>query len=173
LGLQPQTVNAIVPPHLPKTEIDQEPLDAIPVLTRWVRGTLVLIAAGLATVFAVAWWLDPYKDGRVWRMETHTQLGLPPCTFKQLTGLPCPSCGMTTSFALLVRGDVWHSLQANSVGTVLAVFCLALIPWSLACAIRGRPWFVISLERALTHLVIAFLILMMVRWLVVLGLRLL
>jgi hypothetical protein len=155
------------------TEIDQEPVDAIPVLARWVRGTLVLIALGLVTVFGVAWWLDPYKGGKVWRMETHTQLGLPPCTFKELTGLPCPSCGMTTSFALLVRGDVWHSLQANSVGTVLALFCLALIPWSLVCAIWGRPWFVVSLERALTRVVIGFLILMMVRWLVILGLKLL
>ena len=51
-------------------------------------------------------------------METHRQLGLPPCTFKEMTGLPCPSCGMTSSFALLVRGDVMNSLRANAVGTL-------------------------------------------------------
>ena len=35
-------------------------------------------------------------------MGTHQQLGLPPCNFVTLTGYPCPACGMTTSFALLV-----------------------------------------------------------------------
>jgi hypothetical protein len=103
-------------------------------------------------------------------METHTQLKLPPCTFKTLTHLPCPSCGMTTSFALLVRGDVGNSLRANAVGTLLAVFCLALIPWGLACAAWGRPFLVVSLERALTRVVVVFLVLMLARWVIVLGL---
>ena len=31
---------------------------------------------------------------------------MPPCNFVLMTGKPCPSCGMTTSFALLVRGDI-------------------------------------------------------------------
>ena len=50
-------------------------------------------------------------------MATHTQLGMPPCNFVVMTGKPCPACGMTTSFALLVRGDVGASLRANWAGT--------------------------------------------------------
>ena len=128
------------------------------------------IAAGLVVVFAIAAWLDPYDaNGRALQMETHRQLGLPPCTFFTLTGgLPCPSCGMTTSFALFMHGDLWNSLRANAVGTVLAAFCLALVPWSLVCAVRGRTYFVVSLERALTKIVLVFLTLMLVRWGVVL-----
>jgi hypothetical protein len=103
------------------------------------------------------------------RMETHRQLGLPPCTFYLMTELPCPSCGMTTSFALLVRGDIMNSLKANAVGTLLAMFGLAIIPWGLACAVCGRSFFVISLERALVTVIVFFLTLLLLRWVIVLG----
>src|SRR5262245_6202429 len=127
------------------------------------------MAVALLTVFAVALWLDPYhKDGQPRTMETHRQLGLPPCTFKAVTGLPCPSCGMTTSFALLMHGDVLNSLWANPVGTLLAVFCLALIPWSLASAYLGRPLFILSVEIALMRFLVVLISLMFFRWVIVL-----
>jgi hypothetical protein len=153
---------------LPAEQNDQ-PLDAIPVLSLWVRGTLVAMTVGLLAVFGIAIWLRPYDEaGRPLTQATHRQLGLPPCTFYDKTGLPCPSCGMTTSFALLMHGDVWHSLRANWVGTLLAAFCLALIPWNLASAVRGKPLWIWSLERALTRLVIIFLVLLFLRWAIVL-----
>jgi hypothetical protein len=140
-------------------------------LEGWVRVALAAIAAGLVVVFGIALWLQPYDaEGQPLRMETHRQMGLPPCTFYTVTGLPCPSCGMTTSFALLVRGDLWNSMKANAVGTLLATFWLALLPWSVVCAIRGRLFLVGSLERALTVAVLAFLVLLLVRWVIVLGL---
>jgi hypothetical protein len=169
--LHAQKGNAIVPPQLSTAELDQEPMMALPVLNRWVRGTLIVIALGLVAVFVIAILLNPYQGGETWRMGTHTQLGLPPCTFKTLTGLPCPSCGMTTSFALLVRGDVRHSMQANWVGTLLAVLWMAIIPWSILSAALGRPLFMISIERTLTKLVIGFVVIMMLRWVIVIGLR--
>ncbi|NBO19844.1 MAG: DUF2752 domain-containing protein, partial [Proteobacteria bacterium] len=39
-------------------------------------------------------WLTPDARG----LGTHEQLGLPPCGFYLWYGLPCPSCGMTTSW---------------------------------------------------------------------------
>jgi hypothetical protein len=162
---------------LPMNDESAEILDAQPVLNNWVRGSLLGIAGGLLTVFGIALWLNPYKDGRTWQMETHRQLGLPPCTFKVITarmnggqGLPCPSCGMTTSFALLVRGDVWNSLRANAVGTLLAVFCLAMIPWSLASAYWKRPLFIVSIEQAFLRVLVVFVLLMLTRWFIVLAL---
>jgi hypothetical protein len=76
---------------------------------------------------------------------------------------------MTTSFALLIRGDVWNSLKANAVGTLLAAFCLFLIPWSLVSTLLKRPVFIVSIERALTRLVVVFLVLMLIRWAIILA----
>jgi hypothetical protein len=137
-------------------------------LHRWVRVALVGIAALWVGVFAVACLLDPYRDGRVWLEETHRQLLLPPCTFKQLANLPCPSCGMSSSFALLVRGDLWHSVQANVVGAGLALVGLAAIPWSLVSAWRGRWLFIRRLEPVLIRLIVVFFVAMFVRWGIVL-----
>ena len=148
-----------------------EVLEVIPVLRAWVRGSLIGLALALLAVFAVAIWLNPYNDdGSPRSMATHRQMGLPPCTFFATTGLPCPSCGMTTSFALLMHGDLVNSLRANAVGTLLAGFCLLLIPWSLTSAVRQRTLFVRSLDRTLTVVVLGFLSMMLLRWAIVLGL---
>ena len=137
----------------------------------WVRLLLVGIIVGLFAVFSVAWWLNPYADdGSARRMATHQQLGLPPCTFVDVTGVPCPACGMTTSFALLVRGDVVNSLRANWVGTLLASFCALAIPWALVSIVRGKPLIVRSLEKALIGVIVTLLVLMFVRWAVVVWL---
>lgn len=172
LPLQPAGRVAIVPAPLKTTETSEQALDVIPVLGPWVRGSLVGIALGLAGVFGIAAWLNPYNgDGTPLRMGTHSQLGLPPCSFYELTRVPCPSCGMTTSFAFFVQGDLRNSLRANAVGTALAVGCLAFIPWCIASALCKRPLFIISLERALLWTVAIFLSLLLLRWLVVVGMR--
>jgi hypothetical protein len=146
----------------------EEPVPVIPLLQGWVRCSLVAIVVILGGVFTIALTLDPYRGGEVWTEGTHQQLGLPECNFKKLTGRPCPSCGMTTSFALLVHGDLWNSLRANAVGTVLALVCLAVIPWGVLCAVRGRLYLVYSIEGTLVRLVVLLLILMLVRWGIVL-----
>jgi hypothetical protein len=134
---------------------------------------LVGVALGLTALFGVARYLNPYKtDGSARRMETHRQLGLPECTFKKMTGVPCPSCGMTTSFALTVRGDLYDAAQANSVGMLLALTLLAAVPWCIASAIRERTLFMRSAERTLMVMVLGLLGLMLLRWAVVVGMKL-
>ena len=134
-------------------------------LAWYVRTFLASLVVALSTIFGVAASLHPYaEDGTAKTMETHTQLGLPKCNMVQLTGKPCPACGMTTSFSLLVHGDVWSSMKANWVGTLLAAFCLCLIPWAAVGAARGCYLFIRSAELLTTIFVCLLLVLMLGRW---------
>lgn len=137
----------------------------------WVRGGLLAAVFLSLAVFAVAWSLDPYRGGHVWLEETHTQLGMPACTFRKMTGQPCPSCGMTSSFALFVRGDLLHSLQANAAGTFLAMISLLFICWGLSTAVAGRMIWLHAWERVTAWLFLSFVAVMLVRWGIVLLLR--
>jgi len=134
----------------------------------WVRLALVAMVLCWIAVFAVAMRLDPYQDGKVWLEETHRQLGLPECTFKSITKLPCPSCGMTSAFALLVRGDLWNALQANAVGAGLALLGAAFVPWSLISVCRGRWLWFRRIEDVFVRLTVVFLVAMFARWGIVL-----
>ncbi|MCA9063629.1 MAG: DUF2752 domain-containing protein [Planctomycetaceae bacterium] len=123
------------------------------VMPRMTTSERVLIAmAGMAVLvlFGVALYLTPDSRG----FGTHEQLGLPPCTFKTLCGKPCPHCGMTTSFSLLVRGQFNASVQANPSGILLASLLVMLVPWTFGCSWTGR-WLVV--RNPLTWLVRGFL----------------
>lgn len=138
-------------------------------LRLWVRGTLVLVALALATVFALAAWINPYgRDGRPATMATHRQLGLPACDFLVLTGRPCPACGLTTSFAFTVRGDAINAARANWVGLLMAAFLMLAVPWAVASAVAGRALLVRNLEAALIGVLFTLYGLLIVRWAVVL-----
>lgn len=144
------------------------------------RFACLLGAFLLAGVLAVAVWLNPYLDdagealpgGMGRTMGTHRQLGLPSCQFLVMSGLPCPSCGMTTSFALLMHGDLAGSWRANGVGTLMALYCAAAIPLALYGAMAGRLPVVRSLERWALASVGLFLPLLLIRWLWVVAWRL-
>jgi hypothetical protein len=103
-------------------------------LSGQTRCLLLLLGVVLAILLEMATFLQP--DPR--HFGTHEQLGLPPCTFQFLFGIPCPTCGMTTSWALLVRGDILASFRVNAGGTMLGMLAIVAVPWSLLTAIRGR-----------------------------------
>ena len=79
---------------------------------------------------------------------------------------------MSTAFALVIRGDVWHSAQANFVGTLLALFGMAFVPWSLVSAYRGRLLWIRALDRVVVILTLGFVGILFLRWIVVLLWRL-
>jgi len=124
------------------------------------RWGLVAFAVALAGVLGIAGWLKPDDRG----FGTHEQLGLPPCAFRALTGIPCPSCGMTTSFAYAVRGRLLIAAWTNPGGCVLAIGAAGMIPWCLASAAMGRTIGVRSAERAVIIVVLAVLAISVLGW---------
>lgn len=99
------------------------------------RGVALAVAAGALGVLLAAAWLKPSGRG----VGSHTQLGLEPCQFEYRTGVPCPTCGMTTSYAHLVRGQVVASLYVQPMGTVLAVLTAMTFWGGLYVGVTGRP----------------------------------
>lgn len=121
-----------------------------------------LYAAGVAfaalAVLITAFRLHP--DPR--DLGTHRQLGLPPCGFYVMTGLPCPTCGMTTAFALAVRGQVVHSIQAQAAGFVLALATAVVAGLGLFTMFTGRRvapnWYRIHPTRLIWLITAGFLL---------------
>jgi hypothetical protein len=101
----------------------------------WARLIALAIAGGCLTLLVLAARLPPSHSG----YGTHRGLGLPDCQFLQWTGLPCPSCGMTTSFAWFVRGNIVASLYVQPMGTLLAMLCGCCVWIGLYVAVTGRP----------------------------------
>lgn len=104
-------------------------------LGRATRLGLLAAAVGIAVVLATAALLRPDPKGH----GTHTQLGLPACSFFRMTGNRCPACGMTTAFAWTVRGRIDRAWRANPAGTLLAGGSPLLILWLILSAASGRP----------------------------------
>ena len=88
------------------------------------------MAVGLSILLAIAWNLTPDTRG----YGTHHQLGFPDCTFIVLWGIPCPMCGMTTSWAYLMNGQVFPALTVNPGGALLGMTSLVAVP---VCAWRA------------------------------------
>lgn len=99
------------------------------------RDRAVWLGAGLgaAGVLVLARVLEASAAGH----GTHTQLGLPPCGFYSLTGVPCPACGLTTSFVHLMHGNWVGAALANPVGVPLCLLTLAALPLSAWGLLRG------------------------------------
>jgi len=75
----------------------------------------VFALAGLSTLFLVSAFFKP-STGEYFTI----------CGFKNLTGLPCPGCGLTHSFCALTHGDVSGAFAFNLLGPVLYLALIVL-----------------------------------------------
>lgn len=81
------------------------------------RAPAILVALACALVLAIAAWLQPDPAG----IGTHRQLGIARCSWPVAWGIPCPTCGMTTAFALTVRGHWLDAFRTQPLGLLLAL----------------------------------------------------
>jgi hypothetical protein len=103
---------------------------------RFERWLMVGAAVGLLALMGVTRLLTPNESG----MGTHRALGLPPCGALVMWGVPCPSCGMTTSWSWFVRGDLSRSWSSNPGGFTLAIFVVLMASWLGISGLFNRWW---------------------------------
>jgi hypothetical protein len=122
-----------------------------PRATRSERVFQVGLAAGLAGLVALGAVLTPSPEG----VGTHTALGLPACRMILETGHPCPTCGVTTAFALASHGRWWEALVTQPLGFVLFLGVVGGIVLNVAAAAAGRSWFgLVTVQRAFMALMV-------------------
>jgi hypothetical protein len=126
------------------------------------RCVLLVATAGVIGLLGLARKLEPDPRG----FGTHAQLGLRPCSFLRMTGRLCPTCGMTTAFAWVVRGRVDRGWRANPAGCLLALLCLPLAAWLCCSAIMNRPAGFSSFSRPLLFLVVGTVVVSVASWFV-------
>lgn len=129
--------------------------------------TWAVLFSGPLAVLVTAALLTPSSAGH----GTHTQLGLPPCGFLVYTGFPCPGCGLTTSFAHMIRLEVIGAFHANPFGILLFLCTAAIVPISLLGIIRRLP-VIDTLDRLHAEkIAIGLSILSIVVWVVKVGIQ--
>lgn len=115
------------------------------------------LAAAAAALLVLARVLQPDSRG----LGTHLGLGLPPCGFLLWLGLPCPACGLTTSFAHLARFELLAALRAHPGGLPLYLLTLVTLVASLRGALRAESlrttWARLRVERWAVGLLVTLL----------------
>lgn len=108
-----------------------------------------MICLGCFSMLLVAAWLSPSREGH----GTHTQLGLSSCDWEAATGRPCPTCGMTTSFAHAAEGEFAQAAAVQPFGALLSLGVAAAFWVSLHVALTGsragRMFLVLTRPRTL------------------------
>ena len=99
-----------------------------------LMGLLLLLPT--TAVLCVAFVLNPDPAG----LGTHTQLGLKSCSVVSFVGVPCPMCGMTTTFSLMAQGQWLRGVMNQPFGAVLFFLTVGstLLGWVELFAPRGR-----------------------------------
>ena len=121
-----------------------------------------LLAIVCASVLAAARYVQPEAGG----IGTHEQLNLPACGFYERTGYPCITCGMTTSFSHMVRGEVWGSFMVQPAGAIAALICILLVFVGGYVVVTGRDLdkYIFQLEMKWFILLLWFVGIMLVSW---------
>jgi hypothetical protein len=96
---------------------------------QYSRRLAVITSVGLGAIFAASLLYNPsgYRpDGSYFTI----------CMFKNVTGLPCPGCGLTHSFCSMGKGDLASAFGYNQLGPLLFLFLLVLWVRSI-CVLAG------------------------------------
>jgi hypothetical protein len=122
------------------------------------RGLAVAIAFGCLSLLLLSAWLQPSPSG----VGTHVGLGLQRCQWLATTGLPCPGCGMTTSFAWFARGNAPAALWVQPMGATIAFLDAAGFWLAIYVFATGKP-----IYRLLRRLPAEYYLILLPAWAIV------
>ena len=91
--------------------------------SRWL---LFLIPVLFMVTLVIGAGLKPEQAG----LGTHRQLGLPACASLEKTGVPCPTCGMTTALANLARGRIIEAWKCNTTLVLMTMVGVLVSVWA-------------------------------------------
>jgi hypothetical protein len=90
----------------------------------WMR---CVVATAASIVLAASWIYAPWS-----------QSGPVLCPLRLLTGIPCPSCGLTRSFCAAAHGDFSAAFGFHVIGPILFAATAIAIPLCILEVVRGR-----------------------------------
>ena len=123
-----------------------------------------LVSASVVFLFAGLWLAQ--------RVGFDFGLLFGPCGMKQRTGLPCPTCGMTTTVLAFARGDLLTAFYTQPAGAFLCSLLVAAAFFALLTAVFGV--YFVSLDRLFAeirvkHVVVGLLVVLAAGWAVTLA----
>ncbi|GAB4136568.1 MAG: hypothetical protein Fur0037_01240 [Planctomycetota bacterium] len=101
----------------------------------WIdRAVAVLAVAAAIAALVLLLPIEPDPRG----YGTHEQLGMTPCSWPFVYGIPCPTCGCTTAATLLLHGRPLAAAAAQPFGAAACLSLLASAAFCLFALVRGR-----------------------------------
>ncbi|MFB3894754.1 MAG: DUF2752 domain-containing protein [bacterium] len=95
--------------------------------------------------------------------------GMTLCYFRNITGLPCPGCGITRSLCAMAKGNIFRSFEYHIFGPL--VFLIAIGFWirSIFELIYRKTVIILLPERIKRKLIPAFIICLCLFWIARIG----
>jgi hypothetical protein len=128
------------------------------------RRIAALIAFGVFGLFGSLWLLQ--------RIGFDFGMVFGPCGMKQRTGLPCPTCGMTTSVLAFARGDLMTSFYVQPAGGFLCTLLAVGAFFAFLVAVFGVYFTALDrlfAEIRVRHVIVGLLIILAAGWAVTMA----
>lgn len=136
------------------------PLSEGPVSPFADRVTAVIVGS---VAVAIGWSLSRVSpDGR--GHGTHEQLGMDPCGWPLVYGIPCPTCGCTTAATQLVHGNVFGAFVTQPFGAAIALIGVLAGLHAWMCLLRGRSFVDVIVRLPFWRIVLALFLLFFAAW---------
>ncbi len=87
------------------------------------------------------------------------------CIFKNITGYPCPGCGITRGSILLFKGEILESILLNPAAIVVNIMALVAIVLIIRDSVKGTTLFQkLSTQKMNPYLLILLVVLVILNW---------